>query len=82
MFAGLAVLLLVIGAIARFAINDAFDGIDLATIGNILMAGGVLCLVIAAIQAAGWMSRSPRRFTTERHVSPDGDHVVEETRTN
>lgn len=82
MFAALAVLLLVLGAILRFAIRDAFDGVDLATIGNILMAGGVLCLVIAAIQAAGWMSRSPKRFTTERHASPDGGHVIEETRTN
>jgi len=36
-------------------------------------------LVVAAFQAAAWSSARNRRFYSERHVSPDGGHVVEES---
>lgn len=80
MFAVLGVLLLIGGAVLRYAIDDGVDNANLHTIGLILMAGGALSLIIAAIQGAGWMSMGSRHVQTERHVSPDGTHVVEETR--
>lgn len=80
MFAALGVLLLVGGATARYAIHDRVDGANLDVLGLILMAGGALSLVIAAIQGAGWMSMGRRHQRTERLVSDDGTHVVEETR--
>ncbi len=80
MFAGLGVLLLVAGAVVRWAISDPVEGTDLDMLGLILMGGGALCLLIAAIQGMGWMSMSRRHVQTERVVSPDGTHVVEETR--
>ncbi|BAN00945.1 DUF6458 family protein [Ilumatobacter coccineus] len=79
MFATLGVILIVAGAIVAFGVDTAVDGLDLEAIGYILMAGGVLALVVAAIQAAGFMSMSSRRMRSERHVSPDGQHVVEES---
>ncbi|HWL41721.1 MAG TPA: DUF6458 family protein [Ilumatobacter sp.] len=78
MYAALGLLLLVGGAILTFAIDRAVDGANLETIGWILMGGGALALIIAAIQGAGWMSMSSRRTRVERHVSPDGNHVYED----
>lgn len=75
----LGVLLIVIGAIISFAIDTAVDGVDLEVLGYIVMAGGVLALVAGAIQGAGMMSMGRNRMRSERHVSPDGNHVVEET---
>jgi hypothetical protein len=80
MYAALGILLLVAGAILTFGVDQAVDGADLAMIGYILMAGGALSLLVAAIQGAGWLSMSNRNVHSERHVSSDGQHVVEETR--
>jgi hypothetical protein len=46
-----------------------------------MMGGGALSLIIGAIQGAGLMSMGNQRVTSERIVSPDGKHVVEETET-
>lgn len=81
MFAGLGVILIVVGAILAFAIDRQVDGADLYTIGLILIGGGVLCLIVGAIQGAGWMSMRRSRAISETHVSPDGRHVVEEVDT-
>ena len=80
MFAAIGVLLLVAGAIITFAIDRQADGVDLTAIGWIMMAGGGLSLLIALIQGAGWMSSQNNRFHTERHMSADGQHFVEEVR--
>ena len=81
MFAALGVILIVAGAVMKWAIEKQADGIDIQMIGVILMIGGAISLVVAAIQGAGWMSasRSRTRFVTERHMSDDGKHYVEET---
>jgi hypothetical protein len=82
MYAGLGIILIIVGAIVAFGVEQAVEGFDLQAIGYILMAGGALALLVAAIQGLGWMSRSRSRVQTERHVSPHGDHVVEETHTS
>jgi hypothetical protein len=81
MYAALGIILIVAGAIVAFGIERAVDGFDLQAIGYIMMVGGALSLLVAAIQGLGWMSRSRRTFETERHMSPDGSHYVEETQT-
>lgn len=80
MLAVFGVLLLIGGAVLRFAITDNVNNANLHTIGLILMGGGGLLLIAAAVQGAGWMSMGNRHFKTERSVSPDGNTVVEETR--
>jgi hypothetical protein len=77
--AALGVILIVAGAIVAFAIDRAVDGVDLVVLGYILMAGGALALIAAAIRGAVWKSSSNTEFRTERHTSPDGQHYVEET---
>jgi hypothetical protein len=34
---------------------------------------------VALFQAAAWNSWRNRHYVTERHVSPDGEHYVEES---
>ena len=83
MFAVIGVILVVAGAILTFAVEqaDKADQVDLDLVGWILMGGGALSLLIAAIRGAGWMSMSNTKLHTERHVTDDGQHYVEETRT-
>lgn len=73
------ILLIVAGAIVTFGIDVAAEGVDLAAVGWILMAGGVLALLAAALKGAGFMSMSNTSMRSERHVSADGKHVVEQT---
>ena len=81
MFAVLGIILLVAGAVLAFAVDQQAEGVNLVTIGWILMAGGAVAMVAAMIQGAGFMSMSKSRMRSESHVSSDGRHVVEETET-
>lgn len=81
MFAALGIILLVAGAVVTFAVDRQAEGVDLAALGWIMMAGGGLALVVAAVQGAGWMSMTKTRMHTERHMSDDGKHYVEDTQT-
>ena len=81
MLVALGITLLVLGALITFAIDAAVDGVDLVAVGYILMGAGLLALIAAAIKGAGFMAMGNSRMRRERHVSPDGNHVVEETET-
>lgn len=56
-FAG-SIFLIAVGAILRFATHFHVQGVDLHTVGLILMIAGVLGLVIAIWQWAVWSRRS------------------------
>lgn len=79
MLALFGILLIVAGAIITFAVNTTAEGVDLEALGYILMAGGGLALLAAAITGAGWMSMTKNKMHTERHMSSDGQHYVEDT---
>ncbi len=79
--AALGIILIVVGAIIAWGVDVVADGFDLQAIGYIMIAGGALALVVAAIRGAGWMSMSNHKMRTERHVSPDGQDYVEQTET-
>ncbi|AXH96323.1 DUF6458 family protein [Ornithinimicrobium avium] len=59
---GLGIVLLVIGAILAFAVDYAISGVELQTIGYILMAAGVLALLL------GLVLNTQRTNTTHREV--------------
>ena len=80
--AALGIILIIAGAIVAWGVDTVVDGFDLQAIGYILMAGGAIALVVTAVRGAGWMSMSNRRMRTERHMSADGQHFVEETQTH
>lgn len=72
--AGLGLILVAAGAIMRFAVADAVEGVDLSAVGVILMAVGAIAFLVGLFKPAS-------RTISERHVSPDGRHVVEEHQT-
>ena len=82
MFAAVGIILLVAGAILAFAIEREAEGVDLQLVGWIMIAGGGLALVVGLIQGAGFMSLNKTKMRSERHMSSDGKHVVDETETS
>lgn len=66
---GGSIFLIVVGAILKFAITDSISGVDLQTIGVILMVAGVLGLILGI-----WLytraTRDPR-VPVDRRVPPD-----------
>lgn len=54
---GTGLVLIAIGAILRFAVQDAWDAVDLPTVGLILMIVGAVAFVVGAIYA--FSNRTP-----------------------
>jgi len=73
---GLGIALLVIGLILALAVNASVSGIDIQTLGWILVLGGVIVLVLTAVQL------NARRRTTAARVTThaDGSQTVSERR--
>lgn len=74
---GAGILLVVIGAVLRFAINVELSWIDVNLVGTILMAAGVVVFILGMI-----FTFRRRRSTTTRRTSVgprDGDNVVRRT---
>jgi hypothetical protein len=74
MYIGGSIALIAFGAILRFAVADTLDGINLGTIGVILMVVGALGLVVSLIQMAMYRDgmRGSRSVTT---VDRDGRYI-------
>jgi len=71
MTVGGSIFLIAVGAILRYAVTDSIKGIDLATIGLILMIAGIVGLVVGL-----YMFASSRRTAYGRPT----DRVVERER--
>ena len=63
---GGGIFLIVVGAILAFAVSDSVDAIDLAMIGYICMAAGVLALIISLVVNAQ-RTNTTHREVIERH---------------
>jgi|KBSSwiStaDraftv2_1062776.scaffolds.fasta_scaffold1407562_1 uncharacterized membrane protein YidH (DUF202 family) len=59
-----SIILIAVGAILRFATDFQVDGVDLATIGLVLIVVGVIGLLLGIWQWTMW-SRGSRREETE-----------------
>ncbi len=69
MATGSSIFLIAIGAILTFAIDTEVSGVDISTVGIILMVAGVLGVLVSLL----WLDRA---------TAPRGEtRVVEETRT-
>ena len=66
---GGSIFLVAVGAILRYAVTDSISGVDLATIGLILMIAGIVGLVISL-----FMFASARR---DAYVTRDRDRYVD-----
>ncbi len=68
---GTSLFLIAVGAILRFAVHVSAHGIDLHTIGLILMVVGVIGLVITLLWMTIWADRSGRESrVVDREIPP------------
>lgn len=65
--------LVALGAILRYAITVETSGINLDVVGVILMATGAVGFVL------GLFEGKFRKSRTERHMTSDGRHTIEES---
>jgi hypothetical protein len=66
MTVGGSIFLIAVGAILRYAVTDSISGINLATIGLILMIAGIVGLVIGLFMYANASRRTTRAVPVER----------------
>ena len=81
MYIGLGIFLLALGAILYFAVEASFAGIDIATVGLILMICGVLAIVLSFVVQASRRGRHDSGYTATResHVDPNTGSRVDRT---
>ena len=70
---GTSLFLIAVGAILTFAINATVSGIDIATVGIILMIVGVIGLLISLFFLGEWRSRH-RAPVEERPIARDREY--------
>jgi hypothetical protein len=63
-----AIFLLAVGAILRYATNLHVEGVNVDTVGLILMIAGAIGLLIAFFQEAVWSRNRRRDVVAEREV--------------
>jgi Domain of unknown function (DUF6458) len=65
---GISIFLIAVGAILRYAVTVSIEGIELDTVGLILMIAGIIGLVIAlAMMFMGSDRRGPDEYPTRRY---------------
>ena len=67
---GVSNFLMAVGAILRYAVSDSVDGVDLPTVGLILILAGLAGLVIGI-----WMTLAARRRYAAGYVDPAAQPV-------
>ena len=68
---GTSILLIAVGAILRYAVNWDFSGIEISTIGLILMIAGVIGLIISLLYMTIWSRSRATPVGGERTVVRD-----------
>jgi heme/copper-type cytochrome/quinol oxidase subunit 2 len=58
---GTSIVLIAIGAILKYAVTAHVSGIDLQTVGTILMIVGILGLILSLLYTFAWSSSARRR---------------------
>jgi hypothetical protein len=67
---GTSLFLFAVGAILRYAVTDSISGVDLTTVGLILMIVGVVGLLLSLFLMYAPMRRSETVVTRDRYVDP------------
>ena len=80
---GLSVFLIALGAIFRYAVTDAIPGVELGTVGTILMIAGVIGLLVSLIYTMMWTRRDRAVVAPDRGYAAapvERERVVERDR--
>lgn len=68
---GTSLVLIAVGAILKFAVTATVSGIELATVGTILLIIGIVGLVISLLFLSSWRDRGGPPVARERVVERD-----------
>jgi uncharacterized membrane protein len=63
---GTSIFLIALGAILRFAVTATVSGINIATVGTILLVVGVVGLIISLLYMTLWADRSRHAAAADR----------------
>jgi protein-S-isoprenylcysteine O-methyltransferase Ste14 len=72
---GTSIFLIALGAILRFAVTASVSGIEIATVGTILLIVGIIGLLISLLYTTIWADRT-RPVAADRGVAPPADREV------
>jgi protein-S-isoprenylcysteine O-methyltransferase Ste14 len=72
---GTSLFLIALGAILHFAVTASVSGIELQTVGTILMVVGVVGLLISLLYMTLWADRT-RPAAVDRTAAPPADRDV------
>ena len=72
---GTSIFLIAVGAILRYAVTTEVSGIEIATVGTILLIVGVIGLLISLLYATIWADRR-RDVVADRPVVDRGEREV------
>jgi beta-lactamase regulating signal transducer with metallopeptidase domain len=72
---GTSILLIAVGAILRFAVTASVSGIEIATVGTILLVVGVIGLLISLLYMTVWADRT-RPAAYDRGAAPPPEREV------
>lgn len=76
---GVSVFLIAVGAVLAFAVNVTTSGIDLQTVGVILMGVGIVGLLTSLVIFSGHSTWGRRRtVVSDDYAAPAGRRVVRE----
>jgi hypothetical protein len=67
---GTSIFLIAVGAILRFAVTADISGLELSTVGVILMVVGVLGLLLSILAMTMWADRGGRTVVRDRYADP------------
>lgn len=68
---GAAILIAALGAILRYAVSDSIEGLDLRTVGTILIVAGVVGLIAGLALELRDRDRVRERYTDDRRYPDD-----------
>lgn len=80
MYIGVGIFLIVVGAILTFALNASFDAVNLAAIGWICMAAGLLAILLSLVLANRRTATGAGGYSSRRvsHTDPNTGTQVDE----
>jgi uncharacterized protein DUF6458 len=67
---GTSIVLIAVGAILKYAVTAHVSGIDLQTVGTILMLVGILGLILSLVYTFAWSDAARRRRGADYYDAP------------
>ena len=67
---GTSLVLIAVGAILKYAVTADLSGIDIQTVGVILMLIGILGLILSLLYTFVWSERARERRVVDRYEEP------------